>query len=99
MQRSNRLIITAIVAVVLLYKIFTYNSSSDFVSSWSKAHPPSQKDAHKEVIAGDQKVHDKVSEHKVAEHALDALPGGFKGQTSSGQSSSTPMLNALANAT
>lgn len=102
MQRSYRLFITALISVFVLYKVFNYSSTSDFssaVSSWTKAHPLSQKDTHKEVIAGDEKVSDKVSEHKVAEHALDALPGGFKSPAIAGSSSSTPILNALANAT
>lgn len=102
MQRSYRLLLTAVLSVVVLYKLFTYSGSTDFssvTSSWSKAHPESQPDAHKEVIAGDQKVHDKVSEHKIAEHALDALPGGYKSPATGGSSNLPPVVNALANAT
>lgn len=100
MQRSYRLIITALVSVLVLYKLFTYSSSSYGASdsSWSNAHPVSEKDVHKEVIAGGEKVSDKVSEHKVAENALDALPGSLKSSLG-GSSSSALTKNALANAT
>lgn len=100
MQRSYRLVITALISVLVLYKLFTYGSDSSSDSSWSRAHPESKPDLHKDVIAGDQKVSDKVSEPlKVAEHALDALPGGYKGTTSGSSSSAPPIGNSLANAT
>lgn len=82
MQRSYRLLITALVSVFVLYKLFTVGGKYSIPtgpSSWSKAHPDEDTaDAHKGVIAGDEPVHDKVSEHKVAENALDALPGAMK---------------------
>lgn len=99
------MIITAIVSVAILYKVFTYGSETGFssvsssVSSWSKAHPLFEKDPHKDVIAGDTKVSDKVSEHTVAGHALDALPGALKGQASLETSKSPQLVSGLANAT
>ena len=102
MQRSYRLLITAIVSVFVLYRLFSYGASrsdSDGQSSWSRAHADNEKDVHKEVIAGQEKVSDKVSEHKIAEHALDALPGSFKGPLTGTTQGSSPVPNALANAT
>lgn len=88
------------ISVAILYKVFTYGSETGFssVSSWSKAHPLFEKDAHKEVIAGDAKVSDKVSEHTVTGHALDALPGALKGQNPLGKTA-PPVVSGLANAT